>query len=380
MQQVIVFGKESYNTLGVIRGLGEHGVSVFLLMHKTSSLIQYCGLSKYVSAEKKVNSVEDGVRYLIKEYPASMEEKTVIIPTGDHVASELDKHYKELSERYWFSNAKGHLAEIMDKKIMTQCAAKAGLPVPQTVAYTCGETLPEGVVFPCIIKPAKSIAGSKEEMRVCKSYDELRIAVSVFEKNHKVLLQQYISQEYEVLLLGSRCPDGKVFLGGVFKKQRWFLQWNAGSFGLITANYNQWFDKNKVEAFLEKLDYVGPFSIECGVEKNVPYFYEINLRNDGTSHYFDSLGFCNAYAWAMECMGKTVDNHGNGEYWFIDEFGDILNVLAGNVSFKQWRKDMKRASAFKFTNAKDRRPMWVIRPYMWAFVVKNALKVKRNKK
>lgn len=378
MKQVVVFGKDSYNTLGLIRSLGQNDVPVFLLLQK-SSVPEYCIHSKYVNDYKKVNNIEDGIDYLKKEYPADSSSKTIIIPTSDLIASELDKNYAELSIKYIFPNAEGKLSRIMDKGLMTTLAKESGIYVPQTIEYTCGDSLPSIIVYPCMVKPAKSIAGSKEEMRVCNNREELYEAVSYQEKGHQLLLQQYIRKEYDLLLLGSRCPNGKVFLAGVFKKLRWFSMGNDGSYGLITTNFEQWFDRRSIEEFLKKLNYMGPFSIECGVEKGIPYFYEINLRNDGTSHYFDKTGFCNAYAWVMECSGREVENKGNGEYWFIDEFGDFMNVVAHNITCKQWKLDKKRALAFKYKNPDDKKPMFIIRPYMIAFVAKNALKLKRNK-
>ena len=378
MKQVVVFGKDSYNTLGLIRSLGQNNVPVFLLLQK-SSVPEYCIHSKYVIAYKKVNNVECGINYLKTEYPTESSTKTIIIPTSDLIASELDKNYSELSSKFIFPNVGGNLSKIMDKGLMTKLAKESGLPVPQTTEYSCGESLPDNMVYPCMVKPAKSIAGSKEEMRVCNNREELYKAVSYQEKGHQLLLQQYIRKEYDLLLLGSRCPNGKVFLSGVFKKLRWFSMGNDGSYGLITTNYEQWFNRCNIEEFLKKLNYIGPFSIEFGVEHGIPYFYEINLRNDGTSHYFDKTGFCNAYAWVMECTGHEVDYNGNGEYWFIDEFGDFMNVVAKVITYRQWRQDKKKAVAFKYKNPNDKKPLLIIRPYMCAFVAKNALKVLKNK-
>lgn len=378
MQQVIVFGKDSYNTLGLIRSLGQNGIPVYLLLQK-SSIPEYCKLSRFVVSYKKVNNVEEGICFLKEKYPTCASNKTIIIPTSDLIASELDNHFEELSDYYIFPNSKGRLAKMMDKGLMTRLAEESGLSVPQTINYSCGDELPESICYPCMVKPAKSIAGSKDEMRVCRSREELKAAVSYQEKGHRLLLQQYIKKEYDLLLLGNRCPNGKVFLVGVFKKLRWFSMGNDGSYGLITTNYRQWFDRQKVEMFLEKLDYIGPFSIEFGVELGVPYFYEINLRNDGTSHYFDVTGFCNAYAWTMECLGYNIEYDGHGEYWFIDEFGDFMNVISKNISYCQWKRDKKQATVFKYRNPKDKKPMLVIRPYMLAFVTKNVVKALKNK-
>lgn len=376
-KEIVVFGKDSYNTLGLMRSMGHRGFSIYLILQK-SAVPGYCRLSKYATHIKQIHEVEEGIDFLLHQYPTQGSEKMVVIPTSDLIASVLDEHYEELSSRYIFPNAGGdvRLSAIMDKRLMTEIAAESGLTVPRTLEYVCGDALPESIPFPCMVKPAKSIEGSKSEMRVCHNMTELEEATVNHSQGHKLLLQQYIEKEYDILLLGCRCPNNKVFLSGVFQKKRWLLFGNDGTFGKITTSIEQWFDRKSVELFLEKLNYTGPFSIECGVQNGESYFYEINLRNDGTSHYFDNTGFCVPYAWTMECMGETMSYTGSGEYYFIDEFGDILNVINRNCTLKEWWKDRKCATAFKYKNKSDRKPMWIIWPYMTAFVAKKSLQKK----
>lgn len=374
-KEIIVFGKDSYNTLGLMRSMGQRGFSIYLILQKTA-VPGYCRLSKYATQIKQIHEVEEGFDFLLHQYPSQGTEKTVIIPTSDLIASVLDEHYKELSSRYIFPNAGGvtRLSAIMDKHLMTEMAAAAGLSVPVTLEYVCGTSLPVSIPFPCMVKPAKSIEGSKSEMRVCYNVSELESVAAKHSQGHKLLLQQYIQKEFDILLLGCRCPNGKVFLSGIFQKMRWVCMGGDGSFGKITTNIEQWLDKKNVELFLGKLNYVGPFSIECGVQDGKSYFYEINLRNDGTSHYFDYTGFCVPYAWTMECMGETVPYTGKGEYYFIDEFGDIVNLISHKCSFKEWMRDRRNATALKYTNKLDRKPMMLIWPYMMAYVAKKTLK------
>ena len=376
-KEIIVFGKDSYNTLGLMRSMGQRGFSIYLILQK-SAVPGYCRLSKYATHIKQIREVEEGIDFLLHQYPAQEASKTVVIPTSDLIASVLDEHYGELSSRYIFPNAGGsvRLSTIMDKRLMTEMAAESGLTVPQTLEYVCGDVLPEAIPFPCMVKPAKSIEGSKSEMRVCQNMTELKAATANHFQGHKLLLQQYIEKEYDILLLGCRCPNGKVFLSGVFQKERWLLFGNDGTFGKITTNIEHWFDKKNVELFLEKLNYMGPFSIECGVQDGKSYFYEINLRNDGTSHYFDNTGFCVPHAWTKECMGEAVTYTGEGEYYFIDEFGDIMNVVNKNCTFKEWCRNKNMATAFKYKNKTDWKPMLIIWPYMMAFVVKKSLQKK----
>lgn len=45
---------------------------------------------------------------------------------------------------------------------------------------------------------------------------------------------------------------------------------------------------NLIQSFLDRVDFVGLFSVEYLVYQGKAYFIEVNWRNDGTSHLFFS--------------------------------------------------------------------------------------------
>ena len=83
-------------------------------------------------------------------------------------------------------------------------------------------------------------------------------------------------------------PDHTILIPGVFKKLRWDES-NDGSYGyLMPFKYDN--NYKAIRLFLESINYVGLFSFEFGECEDILYFYEANLRNDGTSHYFYQSG------------------------------------------------------------------------------------------
>lgn len=378
MNEIIVFGKLSFNTLGVVRSLGEKNISFFLLL-LSSKGVNYICASKYVRNYKKVKTIAEGLAYIFNKKSKIDTEKTIIIPTSDNVASELDKHYDFLNRKYIFPNVgkQGGINYFMDKHLMREKAMQSGLYTPVTLEYILGDIIPDNIPFPCIVKPLRSIEGSKKEIRICNTMSQLQDFFKSSLSSKKFLVQEYIEKEYDILLIGCRLPNGETFIPALLKKQRWFSEGEDGSFGMITTHVNQYIDENLVRSFLDLSNYCGPFSIEFGVRNNTPYFFEINLRNDGTSHYFNKANINIPYIWAMGCSNnKHIDDNiiDSIEYYFIDEFGDILNVFANKISFSEWLTDLKRSSVFKYFDRKDLKPFIGVLPNMVLRIIYRIIK------
>lgn len=366
MIKLIVFGNSNYNTLGVVRGMCSKGVEVFLLLVSTSHFNTVI-LSKGVKEYKRVDDEEKGVAFLLDKKDAWKD--AVILPTSDKAESALDMNFDKLFLYYRFPHAKkqGMVNSLMDKCLQLKLAANAGLHVPVTVRYRKGSPLPEGIAYPCIAKPQNSTTGQKGIMHICRDKVELLQTLEVSHHVDDFLLQQYINKEYEVLLIGCRLPDNRIWIPGVFKKERWYLKGGDASYGIISTQLDEFFSQQtEVCTFIEKLNYYGPFSVEFGVMNGIPYFYEINLRNDGTSHYFHKAGIFIPYIHYLANVGKlkevdlTVPRLCN--YTFIDEFGDLVNLRETKLSFRQWWYDVCHASAYKYFQAGDLKPFLAITP------------------
>ena len=235
--------------------------------------------------------------------------------------------------------------------------------MPKTVCYTKEDEIPLNITYPCIIKPLKSISGSKNDIQICIDKNHLNNAIKET-KTSELLIQQYIKKDFDILLIGCRLlSNGDVILPGIFKKYRWAAN-GDGSWGIITNKITDFFDKETIVRFLNNLNYYGPFSIEFGVSDNIPYFFEINLRIDGTTYYFNKLNTNVAYIWALDCNKQIISEDSNQiiEYRFIDELEDIGNIFTGKISFFRWIKDLSSAKAYKYFDKTDLVPFLKMAP------------------
>jgi hypothetical protein len=126
-----------------------------------------------------------------------------------------------------------------------------------------------------------------------------------------------------------------------------------------------------VKKFIRGLGFSGPFSIEFCHEKGVNYFLEINLRNDGTSHYPLNAGvnIAEAYVTArIPAATKLV------EYEMIDEVSDMRRVLNREISLRSWLRSFRNAGAYRFYRKGDHT---LLLPLLYMFVVRSADKLKR---
>lgn len=365
MKKYIIFGNSNYNTLGAIHCMSDKKAPFFLLL-VSSSYFNTVLLSRYVKEYKIVTNEEQGVLFLMSQRDKWKD--SVILPTSDNAESALDKHFDELLVYYRFPNAgkQGRVNMLMNKQIQIEIAADSGLHVPVTFSYKKGESLPKGIVYPCIAKPQNSITGKKEILHEINNEVELLNVLNSSQFTEDFLIQQYIDKKYDILLIGCRFPNGQIWIPGIFKKERWYLKGSDGSYGIISTHVDAFFKyQAELRVFLEKINYYGPFSVEFGVMNNVPYFYEINLRNDGTSHYFHKAGIYIPYIYYLANIGAYEQSHlpiVDGQYSFIDEFGDITNLKTTGLSFKQWMSDLHHASSYKYFYNRDLMPFLALAP------------------
>lgn len=364
--QVIVFGGAGYNTLGVLRSFKKKSITPFLLIIKSVQLKATIS-SKAVKDFKIVNTAEEGVQFLLEGYNVYGNNTPVIIPTSDKAESALDNAYRLLSGKYIFPNAQeeGRVTYLMNKQLMTRIAEKHGIYVPKTFCISSEKSIPDAIPYPCFVKPLKSIAGSKGDIKICHTKEEL-ISVIAASNGRSYLVQQYIRKDFDILLNGCRqISNGRVIFQGIFKKYRWSENGGDGSWGIITSNISEYINQKDIESFMSELNYYGPFSIEFGVKDDIPYFFEINLRNDGTSHYFNLLNDHISYLWYLDAINHQVfdlSSKGVIEYTFIDELGDFINIFTTNLTLKQWLWDMKDAKIYKYFDKKDKLPFFRMLP------------------
>lgn len=357
--KIVIWGRDGFNTLGLLRAYGKAGLDVFFLIKRGRG---YASKSKYCIKSHCVESDEEGMQFLLDQF-SNETAKPIIITPGDEIAVFINNHKEELEAHFIIPGTveKGLQEKFTDKNNMTELARSLGILCPESRFCQWNSNL-DGVNYPCLIKPAHEKAGHYNEFKykVCKDRVSLERTLRMVRHDSEFIVQDYIQKEKEILIYGARLSNGQILFAGTLIKYRWSNSGNASYAAAVAAAIPQCINLSGVVSFLDKIDYVGLFSFEFGVVGDKAYFFEVNLRNDATSQYFYQAGANIPLAYAYSCAGldyseipTKVTEDGK---WFVDEIFDIENVLAGKLSYLQWKMEKQRASLYKYYDKEDEEP------------------------
>lgn len=378
--KVIIWGVDDYNVLGLFRELGKCDLDITFLVFQG---IRHCAtLSKYCSNHIEIETLEDGLRYLLSHHPDSSS-KSVIINSNDLIAEFLDMHRDELSEFYYVPGTAtpGLLKKVDSKAVMTEMAENLGFLVPKSRICRFDSDI-EDVDFPCLLKPTNQTYGKYNEFkfRICNDKRSLRNTLKFVRKNSTFILQQYIPKESVALVYGCRTLDGKTHLAGVLEKDR-FCDNGDGSHGILLRDFPSYIPSDLIIKFIESVDFYGLFSVEFLVYKGHAYFIEVNWRNDGTSHLFYQAGANLPLLWVTSCAGGNVNHistHVEDISYFIDEIFDRDNIRRGTISRELWNSQREQATIFKYYDEEDKTPFEAVKKNKKKKLIMDAL-VARNR-
>ena len=364
-KRVLVVGNNHHNTLGLVRSLGRGGyvVSCYIVDEKIQK--SFVSKSKYIQDYKLFSSFDSLLNYLFEK----KDEDTLIpiLTTNDAAAEFLDSHYDELSKYYVLNNCghkQGGISYWMNKEIMLSRAKECGLVVPWGIQLNSSiKDVPNNLQFPCILKPQKSSIAGKENFHICYNNKQLVDALNKVSCNSpKVLVQEYIDREYEVLIMGMRSSrDGTIILPGCLHKLR--VCQHTKSLGMLAYAYttdliDNTIDTEAMKRFLESIDYDGIFSLEFMISKGKAYFLEINLRNDGTQFCFEGAGVNLPLLWVKASKGEDITRYKTrlDKKYCIVEINYIKNMDWHNplIALREW----KRANLFALVDLNDLRPAY----------------------
>ncbi len=372
--KVVIWAADDYNALGLLRQLGENGVDVFYLI---SGARGYASRSKYCTSFKTVSSKEEGRDFLLSQFADELV-KPIIITSGDGISVFIDQNRDSLEKFFILptTSVAGMHEKYTDKNNMTVLAEKLGFLCPQSRFVKFDSSL-DGVIYPCIIKPSHQTPGHYNEFKykVCEGKETLDSVLKIVRHESEFILQQFIDTEKIGLVYGGRMRDGNTILAGILIKDR-FSDTGDGTHGYLFPEIPRSIRCDKIEEFLNRIDYFGLFSFEYAMKDGNAYFLEVNLRNDGTSHLFYQAGANIPLAYACSCAG--VDYFGiptkvQSNRTFIDELFDFENVLHKKISFKQWKSDKNSANVFKYYDEHDKKPWLYLRKRFGLIMARNII-------
>ena len=361
---VLIFGPDNSHALGVVRELAAANIDFeFLIQGKAKKIATK---SRYCKKYHEFKSYDEAIEYAIHNY-GNATHKAILLAMGDLIAEKFDNRYAELSKLFYLSGTKeqGLLTKIDDKNLMCEKAISHGFSVPFTKQYILGDDCSD-IPYPCIIKP--NIVNSRGEFKtkILYSSEEFEHFKKYLSPKNSYVIQQYINKEYDLLIYGCRMKDGSVVLSGIYYKDRWSDDGGA-SHGYVIKEIPDYCNPKGINTFLADINYYGLFSVEYGLENGIAYFYEFNLRNDGTTNVFFGAGSNLPAAWAYDCADqkKIGGIYVNGKHYVINETLDQINIIKGVVSKEQWQRDYKEASVFYFYDKEDLEPWRNAKKGLW---------------
>lgn len=350
----LIVGGSHHNTYGLVRCFGEAGMKVDCILYECRD--SYVGHSKYIDKLLYCDSA-DAAGAKIKSLVKGSEKKRVVISATDAVASLMDLHYDEFKENCFFFNAgkAGCLTYFMDKEVQTVAAAEAGLEIPKTKAFNKGEQLQFGI-FPCIIKPLASIDGGKR-IATCLNAYELHLHAPEFADVERVLIQQFIEKDEEIVLLGVAL-NGEISIPGYIIKYRDVMGGTTYSSTAPISNIDAQLIK-KAKKLIAAIRYEGLFGIELIKSGDKYYFVEVNLRNDATSYSLAVAGANLPLMYYKTCLGG-LDLLEQGQdvrkIYSMVEINDFRSVLHRKIGLFAWLRQRKDAECRYLYNREDPEP------------------------
>ena len=359
MNEIIIIGGNHHNTLGVIRALGRKGLRSTLVL-VSSEIKPFVSYSKYIKRTIQIPGNEMIPDTLINQFRYEGE-KPVIICCSDGSIGSIDENREKLKQYFHLPGAEGQgrIASLMSKKVMAELALCVGLNTPQTIYITNLAVDLLQVEYPCIIKPLESRKGSKSDISVCHTLDELK----VYSKNHNLQdyqIQKYIDKDFEYQLIGCS-TNNDIIIPGVSKILRPCKGSNT-SFLHYTKLLDNFCDIEKCKEFVRRTGYHGLFSLEfLRDKKGVDYFMEINFRNDGNAISVTAAGMNLPYIWYLSCIGEDYLAESSkpiSPKYVMPDMAELKLLVTGQINLAQYLSDLIKTDCFMEFDRHDITPFW----------------------
>ena len=359
----IILGDGHFNTLGMVRSLGETGIRPEVVLVDSNQIV--VASSKYIKKLHLEDTYEDGLKYIITKY-SQEKEKPFLFTGSDKIIAVIDRNYNRLIEKFYFFNAgsEGRINFLLSKKEQNVIAESCGFIVPKYDEVKIGDK-PTKVPYPLITKAIDSTVDNwKEQVFICRDENELADAYSHL-KGERILLQQYIDKKNETGF------DALVVNGGeetYLPLQLTYYETTETSFGNSIYFFEPQ-DKelcDRIKELMRKTKYSGVFSIDLLIGKDEKiYFLEVNFRNSAWSYPSTSAGVNLLVIWAQSILAKKLDVENvkikKMPYSAIAEFDELSHAFREGIgkTVKVIRKVID-CNCCVIWNRKDQGPFWTI--------------------
>ena len=358
--KIIVLGSDHHNTLGVIRGLGERGLMSDLILVDNGRC--FVDKSKYIKNSWKVSCDTEAIR-LLKELYANERTPPVVICCSDALSGLVDEHHDELQPLFRLpgANLQGRIAELMNKKSMSDLAIEIGLTIPPTYYLKDDCKGINQISLPCIIKPMESRKGRKSDIQICRNQNQLSDYINHHDVNN-IQIQAFIDKDFEYQLIGCATKD-EIIIPGVSKILRPCKGSNTSFLHYIPLEEG-FCEIEKCYEYVRRTGYHGLFSMEFLRDKQgKDYFMEINFRNDGNAICVTAAGISLPYIWYLDCIGEDFSKEVNKpirSVYVMPDVAELKLLFTGQINPWQFISDLWKTDRFMEYDKNDKKPFWAL--------------------
>lgn len=357
--KAIVICYDHYNPLGLIRSLGEAGISPIIILIGTKPYL--ITKSKYCGIIHKVKNKEDAITFLLQHY--GQEKKPPFVFTcNDKSQSAVDDNYDKLIDHFIFFNSgeKGRTLKFMDKHNIMLAATEVGLTVPVGEVVSRG-SLPKKVPYPVITKSITSTSGGwKDDVYICQNESELLSAFKKI-KSETVLVEEYIKKKNELCLDGISINNGHdVYIP---LKCNYIRSSNKSYGNYMTMSlFDDKILEGKIRKLFELIGFSGIFSIEfLMTEDDKLIFLEINFRHSTWGYSSTYAGANLPLLWATSTLSKKLEIENvkirQEPFTAMNEIADFKEfVLTNSVGFFKWLYEFHNCPCTYYYNKLDKAP------------------------
>lgn len=372
MSKYIVFvSKEHYNPLGIVRTLGEAGIEPITVCVKGD--LQMVGQSRYVKERYYVDSPEEGLELILKNY-SDPNEKSFILTGDDVTVSLLDKNYDRLKDYFYFYNAgeKDRINYFMNKDVMLDLVTRHGIKVAKTWKVRVGE-IPGDIEYPIMTKAINSIGEEwKDIVYICNNDAELREAYSKM-KSEYILVQQYIKKTDEVSFDAFSANRGKDVFIVTEAYQMYNIPDKYSPYWRIENPTNIEMGK-KIKSVIAEFGLEGIWEFEFMVdEKGELWFLEINLRNTALGYSTTVAGMPQVIMWCDAMKEGKIDHSRRvdvpkGLKAMAECFDYDVRVKGGWMSKEEWLKEYMATECKMYMGRDDYEPFRIFMEYKQSYM------------
>ncbi len=366
--KIVVLGKNYLTTLGVIRSLGAYGFRMDLLFVGGNAQAEIVASSKYIDHVMLVQGRDDSliINKLIDEY-SCRETKTILITTDDYTTKLIDVNRDNLSKIFLLPFIKKeketNISLLMNKFTQMEIAKKCGMNVAEswTISLNSQIEIPDEIPYPCFYKPLESVLGSKLEIGICQTKQELMNRLEKMKSlnsERTVLVQEYlnITQEYSI---GGVCLDETIVIPCVVKKEKIAKH----SIGITLMGQMKSLDIvsemcKKIQVFLRTIGYQGMFDIEIIECNGKMYFGELNFRS---SSFVGAITFggCNLPAIWVEYLttGRIMNDYEfSYDTLFLNDRVCWDDYIFAHINKREMKKMYKQVDYTLIHSEQDSKP------------------------